>query len=287
MINTIFIFGFGYTAKNLSQLLIANNYQVFGTSRNKDLRQSAKGYGVTLCDFDFNSIKPLLEQSQAVLICIPPDEQGVDPVFRSFKDAITLNKKNINWIGYLSTTGVYGDHNGAWVTENSAFTNPGERSKRRIVAEQNWLSLYTVHKLPVHIFRLAGIYGAEQSSINRLREGKDYSIFKHGQFFSRIHVEDIARILFYSIKNPTPGETYNIADDCPAAAHEVDQYAAKLLGIENPKLIPYEKANLSPMLLEFYQSNKRISNAKIKKALSLSLLYPSYKEGLKNIMENL
>jgi len=283
MIKKAFIFGFGYTAKVFSKLLIANNYQVYGTSRNGEIREKAKDYGVTLCDFNNDNIKPLLEESQVVLICIPPHKNSEDPVFINLKKDIISNKDDIKWLGYLSTTGVYGDHNGAWVTEDSECLNPGERAKRRIIAEQSWSSLYHDYNIPVHIFRLSGIYGPGRSSLDKIIAGKDYSIFKHGQFFSRIHVEDISRILFASINKPTPGEIYNLSDDHPSASHEVDKYAAGLLGAEKPKLMPYEKADLSPMALEFYQSNRKVSNAKVKRELSLKLLYPSYKEGLNNI----
>lgn len=285
MIKKVFIFGFGYTARYFSSLLVANNYEVYGTARNQQLRQDAKEYGVILCDFDYESIKPLLDQSQAVLICIPPNQDSVDPVFDNFKSSIISNKNNIEWLGYLSTTGVYGDHVGNWVTEEAECLNPGERAQRRITAEKNWMCLYKDYNIPVHIFRLAGIYGIGRSSLDQLRAGKNYSVFKSGQFFSRIHVEDIAVILFASINKPTPGEIYNLCDDCPSSSQEVDDFAANLLGMSKLPVIPYEDANLSPMALEFYQSNRKVSNAKVKKELSIELLYPSYKEGLKNIYD--
>lgn len=285
MIKNVFIFGFGYTAKYFADLLIANNYQVYGTSRSENKRSSINDSRIQLCNFDYESVIPLLNKSQAILICISPDEDGSDLVIDNFKEILMQCKNTIKWVGYLSSTSVYGDHNGAWVTEKSECLSYDGHGEKRIIAEKKWLALYNEHSLPIHIFRLAGIYGMGRSSLDKLKEGKKYSIFKQGQYFSRIHVEDISRLLYASLQNPTPGEIYNVSDDYPSSSHEVDQYAAALLGIDKPKIISYDQANLSPMALEFYKANKRVDNNKIKKKLSLKLLYPSYKEGLKNIFD--
>ncbi len=278
----VFIFGFGYTAKALVRLLNPNDYIVYGTSRNADTRKLANQNNITLCDYTYDQIKHYLDRSHIILICIPPHEHGMDPVFSEFKQDI-LSNINLKWLGYLSTTSVYGDHNGDWVDEESKPINPTERAQRRILAEQNWLSLFNNNNLPVHIFRLAGIYGPGRNNLDRLKSGKNYSVFKPGQFFSRIHVEDIARILLASIQHPTPGEVYNVCDDYPAPSHEVDEYAASLLHIEKPMLLPFEEADLSEMAKDFYQSNKKVSNRKVKDKLSLKLLYPSFREGLTSI----
>lgn len=285
MIKNVFIFGFGYTAKYFADLLIANNYQVYGTSRSENKRSSINDSRIQLCNFDYESVIPLLNKSQAILICISPDENRSDPVIDNFKEMLIQCKNNIKWIGYLSSTGVYGDHNGAWVTEKSECLSYDGQGQKRIIAEKKWLSLYNDYNLPIHIFRLAGIYGTGRNSLDKIKEGKKHSIFKQGQYFSRIHVEDISRLLYTSLQNPTPGEIYNVSDDYPSPSHEVDEHAAALLGLDKPKIIPYDQANLSPMALEFYQANKRVDNNKIKEKLSLKLLYPSYKEGLKNIFD--
>ena len=284
MIQSVFIFGYGYTANFFATMLTSRGFKVYGTSRDSKTRQLAREQGVTLCDFDNDAIVQLLNKSQAILITIPPDEKGEDLVFARFQSVIKT-KIDLNWLGYLSTTGVYGDHNGDWVTEESDCINPGDRAQQRIHAERKWLSLFINHNIPVHIFRLAGIYGPDRNNLIRIQSKDYFSVFKQGQYFSRIHVEDIATVLLTSLLNPKAGQIYNLSDDCPANTCDVDSYTANLLGIKIPKAIPYEQADLSPMAKEFYSSNKRVSNHKIKSDLRVKLLYPSYQEGLISILK--
>jgi len=220
-----------------------------------------------------------LKDTTHLLISTPPDREG-DYAFEAHADDILRLMPNIKWVGYLSTTGVYGDRDGAWVDETSEMRPSSIRGTRRVMAEEQWLSLLKDAKLPVHIFRLAGIYGPGRSAIDSVRVGIARRIMKAGHAFSRIHVEDLVNVLMASMNNPHPGQIYNLADDEAAPSHEVIAYAARLLGRDPPPLVRFEDANLAPITLSFYSDNKRVSNAKIKKDLGVTLKYPNYRLGL-------
>lgn len=195
--------------------------------------------------------------------------------------------KNIQWIGYLSSTGVYGDHQGHWVDESSKPIGLGDQGQLRLVAENQWRFFAEAYQLPLTIFRLAGIYGPQRNVLARLMAGKNDTIIKDGQFFSRIHVEDIVLAIVAAMRNPIEGITiYNVADDEPAPSNVVDEYAASLLKRPPLKRVAYEQALLSPMAQEFYSHNKRVSNAKLKRALHIQLTYPTYKEGLIHLLHH-
>jgi nucleoside-diphosphate-sugar epimerase len=217
-----------------------------------------------------------------LLSTVPPTEKG-DPVLDALKNDINIMER-FAWIGYLSTTGVYGDRQGGLVDETSPLLPSQARSLLRVRAEEEWLSLWHKYKLPVHIFRLAGIYGPGRSAIEQIRTGKARRIIKPGQLFSRIHVEDISGALLASLAKPTPGEVYNLCDDDPATPDEVISYAADLLAVPPPPAIPFEQAELSEMARSFYADNKRVSNQKIKTVLGYRMRYPSYREGLRAIL---
>ena len=281
---TLGIFGFGYSAASFAKLLNNQAYHILATSRQPEAGIKLAS-NIELLQYNHDTAKKILDVCDAVLVTIPPDKEGNDPVLKAFESLFKKAGSNLRWLAYLSSTGVYGDHQGQWVDETSVFLNPGEAGKKRIHAEQAWLSLYQNHHLPVHLFRLAGIYGPGRSSIDKIKSGKQFSYYKKGLVFSRIHVEDIASALQLSLNHPTPGEIYNVCDDYPAATHEVDAFAAQLLGQAPPKLIPYEQGNLSPMGLEFFSASKRVSNQKIKQNLGFQLHYPSYREGLTAIFK--
>jgi nucleoside-diphosphate-sugar epimerase len=217
-----------------------------------------------------------------MLITNPPGNEG-DIVLNEYKN-ILYRAKNIEWIGCLSATSVYGDHQGAWVDENSKLKPSSERGKRRMLAENQWLDFAKNNK--ANIFRLAGIYGPKRNALESIRNFKARSIFKKGQVFSRIHVEDIAQIIKASMTNLTKSEIYNLADNYPCPGYEVNDFAARLLNVEPPELIDYNKAELSPMAHEFYADNKRASNRKITESLKIKLIYPTYKEGLTALYES-
>jgi nucleoside-diphosphate-sugar epimerase len=221
-----------------------------------------------------------------VLVSIPPDASGApaaDVVLARLASSLAA-ARNIVWLGYLSTTGVYGDRAGGWVDETSARRPGNARSARRAAAEDAWLELWRAHGVPTHVFRLAGIYGPGRSAIDQLRAGTAKRIDKPGQVFSRIHVDDIAGVLEASIAHPRPGAIYNVADDAPAPAADVVAHAAQLLGVAPPPLEPYDPQRLSPIAREFYAETRRVRNDRIKKELGVALRYPDYKAGLAAIL---
>ncbi|WP_353272471.1 SDR family oxidoreductase [Wolbachia endosymbiont (group A) of Urophora cardui] len=259
----LFCFGYGYVAKFLSKKLLNLGWKVSGTSRSKNIQN------VILFNYEKVS-QDLLKSATHVLISIPPDG---DDVMERYGDCL----QNVKWFGYLSATSVYGDYSGNWVNEESE-TKPIEiRGEKRLRSEKKWLN----SKLPVHIFRLAGIYGPGRNVLIDLQLGKAKNVKKEGHFFSRIHVEDISNILFSSMQNIKPGEVYNCADDLPTTQSEVIMYAAKLLNVSPPE--PIEVSSLPDYAQSFYLESKKVSNVKIKKDLNVSLIYPNYKVGLESL----
>ena len=217
-----------------------------------------------------------------ILVSVPPDEAG-DPVLGRHSNNIAAIP-GLVWLGYLSTTGVYGNRDGGWVDEDSALRPTGARGRRRAAAEAAWLALWRDYGAPVHVFRLAGIYGRGRSPFDALRAGTARRIDKPGHMFSRIHVDDLARVLLASMAQPRPGAIYNVCDDEPAASADVIAHAAELVGLPAPPLLPLQAAGLSPMALGFYDDNKRVSNALIKAELRVSFCFPNYREGLAAVL---
>lgn len=278
----LFVFGLGYTAVRFANALKAEGWSVAGTTRSPERCEAlaAAGFDVHL----FGPGHPLVDEVAAlagathVLFTIPPDSKG-DPVFTRYGEALAASR-SIEWAGYLSATSVYGDTGGEWVGE-AAWLKPGsDRARYRVAAEKGWLDLRRQAFFPVHVFRLPGIYGPGRSAIDDLRAGRAKRIDKPGQVFSRIHVDDIGQTLRASMDKPNPGGIYNVADDLPAPAHEVVAYAAELLGVEPPPLVPFAEADLSPMGASFYAECRRVKNERIKTRLGVSLLYPDYRAGL-------
>lgn len=255
---------------------VAQAMQVIGTTRSADKRAPD---GVQLLHPDDKEVRTQLEQAEFVLVSVPPGEGHRQMV--ALCQSASLS--HVQWLGYLSSTGVYGDHAGAWVDETSICKPFDVRTQVRLDAEHDWLAL----DAPSHIFRLSGIYGPDRNSLASVRAGTARRIIKPGHYFSRIHVDDIVSILWASMQQPAIGEIYNVADDMPSASHEPLDYAAKRLGVEPPTAIPFEQAELSPMMQSFYAANRRISNQKIKEALGIKLAYPSYKEGLSALLKEL
>jgi len=276
-------FGFGYSARAFARIL-GPDWSIIGTSRDEEPRAVSAGTSFRWLRFDRD--RPLDRAVFAgvthILISVPPDEAG-DPVFDRHRDDIAAIS-HLAWLGYLSTTGVYGNRDGGWVDENSELRSSGARGRWRAAAEAAWLDLQRERQVPVHVFRLAGIYGPGRSPFDALRAGTAKRIDKRGQVFSRIHVDDIAQVLMASIVQPRPGAVYNVCDDEPAAFADGIAHAAELLGIAAPPLVPFEAAGLSPMARSFYDDNKRVSNALIKSELGVSLRYPTYRDGLAAIL---
>jgi nucleoside-diphosphate-sugar epimerase len=270
----VLCFGFGYTARAFAARL-GSAGEVVGTSRD------GKHDGLRF-DRDHPLPAEVFTRVSHVLVSIPPDAPG-DPLLDVHADQIAALKE-LKWLGYLSTTGVYGTRDGGWVDEHSELRPTGPRGAARVAVEAAWLRLWREHGVPVHIFRLAGIYGPGRSAFDALRAGTAKRIDADAQVFSRIHVDDIAAVLLASIAKPRPGAMYNVCDDEPAAQEAVIAYAAGLLGMEPPPLVPLAEAALSSMARSFYADNKRVSNALIKQELGVSLAYPSYREGLAAIL---
>ena len=280
----LFCFGLGYSALALARLLAAEGWSVTGTSRTaeKVAQLSALGFASDVFDRDQPLSVDALRRITHILVSIPPDAAG-DPALARHGDDIA-KLPHLAWLGYLSTTGVYGDRGGGWVDETSALAPTGERGRRRVIAEQGWLELWRSRGVPVHIFRLAAIYGPGRSPFAALNAGSATRIDKPGQVFSRIHVEDLALVLRASIANPRPGAVYNVCDDEPAPPAVVVAYAAELLGIPAPPLVPFAEAGLSPMARSFYADNKRVRSDLIKSELGVALRHPDYRAGLAAIL---
>ena len=278
----LFCFGYGFCAQALGALLSPAGWTLAGTCRTQDGCRALADAGVDALPFAREA--PLADAGRAlagathILLSIPPDAAG-DPALDCHGADIAA-VRGVEWIGYLSTTGVYGDTGGAWVDESAAPAPTAERGRRRLAAERGWLAFGAAQGLAVQVFRLAGIYGPGRNALATVRRGEAKRIGKPGQVFSRIHVADIARVLAASIARPRAGAIYNVCDDEPAPAADVVAHACALLGLAPPPLVPFEEAALSPMARSFYADNRRVSNARIKDELGVALRYPDYRAGL-------
>jgi nucleoside-diphosphate-sugar epimerase len=270
MMPRLLCFGLGYTARAVVRGL-GPDWSVIGTTRRGD------GEGLRF-DRDHPLPRAMFAGVTHILVSIPPDAAG-DPVLDPHGGDIAA-LKTLRWLGYLSTTGVYGTRDGGWVDETAELKPTGPRGRRRVAAEKAWLSLGA----PAHIFRRAGIYGPGRSVFDALRAGTAKRIDKPGQVFSRIHVDDIVHALLASLAKPRPGAVYNICDDAPAAQEAVVAHAATLLGMAPLPLTPFSEAALSPMARSFWADNKRVANALVKCELGVEFAYPSYREGLAAIL---
>ncbi len=278
-------FGFGFSAQALAPRLKTKGWQVTGTSRSSESAATIQTAGYDAATFDGTApsaqVNSALQTATHVVVSIPPSEAG-DPVLAHHGSEIS-SAPNLEWIGYLSTVGVYGDHGGAWVDETTPPTPASQRSKRRLGAEQAWQGLDGNGgdgRPRVQIFRLAGIYGPGRSAINQILAGRARRVVKPGQVFNRIHVDDIAGILGAAIEHSGTHSIYNVADDEPAPPQDVIAYAAKLLGQPAPPEVAFEDAELSPMGRSFYSEVKRVRNDRIKTDLKFELRHPTYREGL-------
>lgn len=277
------VFGHGYSAGHLTPLLTAQGWRVTGTTRGDPARVAAAGARPLLWPGQEAELRAALSRADAVLVSAAPGEAG-DPVLAGFAD--DLARARPGWLGYLSTTGVYGDRAGRWVDEDSVLDGSGPRGQARIRAEADWRALAEAHGLPLHIFRLAGIYGPGRGPFQKIRSGSARRIVKPGQVFSRIHVEDIAQVLLASIMAPRPGGIYNLCDDDPAPPQDVIAHAARLLDLPVPPAIPFDEAapQMSPMARSFYADSKRVRNDRIKRELGVRLRYPDYRSGLEALL---
>jgi nucleoside-diphosphate-sugar epimerase len=278
----LFIFGPGYTAQQFVRTYRDRFARICGTFRSNPKAEALQASGIIpyfLDDERYDAgILDEVACAHALLVSIPP-AFGSDPVVRFLSDAIA-SAPRLRWVGYLSTVGVYGDANGAWVDETTPPSPVNERSRHRIAAESQWLDLGKEASFAVQVFRLAGIYGPGRNALLRVADGTARCIIKPGQVFNRIHTADIAQVLMASIERPSNNAIYNVADDKPGPPQDVITYAAQLLGLEPPAEVPFADADLSPMALSFYQDNKRVRNARIKDELGVTLRFPTYRDGL-------
>ncbi len=287
MAQRLFCFGLGFSALALARRLLPQGWQVAGTvtSAEKQAALAAQGIEAHLWTRGAPLPAGVVESASHILSSIGPDKDG-DPVMDSLGGRLGA-LSGAAWIGYLSATSVYGDYRGAWVDETAPLRPSHPRAWRRLYAEQAWEELRRLHGLPLHIFRLAGIYGPGRSYIEGALAGTLRPVVKRGQMFGRIHVEDIAQILEASMAAPHPGRIYNGSDDEPAAQHLVVEHAYQLLGQEPLPRIPYEEATatMSEMARSFWIDNRRVRNERIKQELGVTLRYPTYREGLRACLE--
>jgi nucleoside-diphosphate-sugar epimerase len=279
----LLIFGMGYTARALlDQWPTDWPCETVVTTRNAEKAQALSREGLTARVFLGDDLSGEVATATHVLITAGPSD-GRDPVLAELRDSFAA-AENLQWVGYLSTTGVYGDHAGGWVDEDTPLTPSTARGRARVAAEAEWQALHREHGLPLHVFRLAGIYGPGRGPFAKVRAGTARRIVKPGQVFSRCHVEDIAQVLIASIRRPDPGRAYNICDDDPAPPQDVIAYAAELLNLPLPPEIPFDEADLSPMARSFYAESKRVRNDRIKEELGVTLRYPDYRSGLVQLL---
>lgn len=289
MTQNLFCFGLGYSAQHLIRHLKAQDkdWTFSGTSRHQP--DQPLGHMDTHI---FDGTRPLTQTAELLqdvshmLISIPPGAEVGDPILHHMEKQLS-ELKNLKWLGYLSTTGVYGDHQGNWVDDETPPAPTSAKGRQRRDAELAWLQLWHDHGLPVHLFRLGSIYGPGRGHLNSLQAGNVRKIVKQDQYFSRIHVEDIAQVLTASIKAPNPGQSYNVVDDQPASTPEVLDYLCDLLDRPHLPPIDIKAADISPMMRMFYSENKRVRNDRISQELGVTLTFPTYKEGFSHLVKSL
>jgi len=286
MTRNLFCFGLGYSALVLARRLRDEGWRIAGTTREREKCDELARENFAMHVFDGttwpHNLQTELERADTVLISTPPGEQG-DPVLAAGSDKLRALAQNWRWLGYLSSTGIYGDRQGGWVDETTPPEPSSPRSAKRLAAEIAWAVFASQTNAPIHIFRIAGIYGPMRNPLEALRTGTARRFDKPGQIFSRIHVEDLATVLAASIAHPAPGAIYNVCDDEPASQADVIAYGAELLGLTPPPLEPFAAAEpaLSEMTKSFYQDSKRVRNDRMKHELGVPLAYPTYREGLR------
>jgi nucleoside-diphosphate-sugar epimerase len=274
-------FGHGFSARALAARLVPEGWHIVGTTRSENKLAEIAETGVEPLLWPGSDPTALIQEFPNILISAGPGPDG-DPLLAELNHAFATAAADMRWVGYLSTTGVYGDHQGDWVDEQTPLTPSTKRGQARVKAEAAWQS---IPDIPLHIFRLAGIYGPGRGPFAKVRKGTARRIIKENQVFSRIHVDDIALALELSLAAPYTGAVYNLCDDDPAPPQDVIGHAAELLGLPIPAAIPIEDAEMTPMARSFYAESKRVRNDHIKRALGWKPLYPDYRSGLAAMLE--
>jgi len=285
----IFCFGFGQVAKNFITKINSENLKINLTTTSRESSKQNNFNNINYESFQFSEnsfdqkLIKNLKSSDHILVSIAPSK-GEDIVIKNFKKI--LEKSTTKWITYLSATSVYGNHSGEWVDEKSNTKPTSTNGIDRLYAEKLWLNLADKKNLPVQIFRLSGIYSNQNNVLTRLKSGSAKLIEKKKQFFSRIHVEDIANVLFKSLQNFKSKEIYNISDDKPTSSEELISYGSKLLNIKKPKVVNLSTIE-SEMVKNFYKDSKKVNNKKMKEFFNYKLKHPTYVEGLNYIHNNI
>ncbi len=273
--NTLLSIGHGYSAQALARRLLPEGWHIIGTTRSEAGAAALRATGIEALVWPTEDLAPALARATHLLTSVAPVDG--DPVLQALGPQIAAAR--LGWVGYLSTTAVYGHHNGDWVDETTPLAPTTTRGAARVQAEADWATL----GLPLHVFRLAGIYGPGRGPFEKVRDGTARRIHKAGQVFSRIHVDDIANVLHAALLRPNPG-IYNLCDDDPASPEDILGLAAEMLGLPPPPIVPYEQAEMTPMARSFYAENKRVRNDRIKSVLGVKLDFPTYREGLAAIL---
>ena len=285
----LFCFGFGQVANYFVKKIIKENISL---ELNVTSRKSTRNLifeGLDLNSYEFNdkkidkNIYTKIQDADFILVSIPPIEDE-DIVLKNFKEI--LKKTKTKWITYLSATSVYGNHDGKWVNEKSETRPTSSSGIKRLQTENQWLKFSEENNLPIQIFRLSGIYSVQNNILKRLISGQAKIVKKNNHFFSRIHVEDIANLLFYSMKKFKNNEIYNISDDKPASQEEIAIYGSKLLKVKTPEFIELDSLE-DGMLKDFYKDSKKVNNKKVKEFFNYQFIYPTYKEGLDKIFNDI
>lgn len=280
----LFVFGLGYSVRHFLARHAGAFAHVAGTVRKEEkaraLAQSDPAIEAVLFD-DRAAVEARLRAADVLLVSIAPDDAG-DPALRLYGETVAA-APNLSRVIYLSTIGVYGDHDGAWIDESADLKPVSKRNRARVEAESAWLSLATQQRT-IFVLRLAGIYGPGRNQIDNLRDGTARRIVKDGQVFNRIHVEDISRSIAACLGADAPGGVYNVTDDEPAPPQDVVTYAAELIGVAPPAEMPFDQADFSPMALSFWGQNKRVANRRLREELGVDLAFPTYREGLRGLV---
>ena len=283
MTGTLLSLGHGYSAAALARRL--TGWTIIGTTRRAEKADRLRRQGIEALLWPGEDLRPAVSRATHILASIAPGEEG-DPVLAEYDEAIAKAGPHLKWMGYLSTTGVYGDHQGGWVDETTPLTPGTKRGRIRVLAESQWQALAKKAGLPLHIFRLAGIYGPGRGPFEKVKNGTARRIIRPNQYFSRIHVEDIGAVLAASIARPDPDAIYNVADDDPSPPEDVLAEAARLLGLPLPPKVPFDEAEMTPLARSFYAESKRVANDRIKRDLGVTLAYPDYRSGLAALLAN-
>jgi len=276
----VIIFGHGYVSKFLIKIFNHLGWTVVCTSREIGIGAPIEEENLKFINFFDPTLPAIFEDSSVIVSTIPPDEKNLDPVLQEYGNIIAAKQSSLQWVGYLSSTNVYGDHGGAWIDETTPCHPSNEKARGRLDVEMQWLSLYETVKSPVHVFRLSGIYGPGRNCLEDILMGKNFTIVKKNHYFSRIHVDDICQLVLRSINHPTPGEIYNTSDNEPAQLHLVQQFGAAILKRDKLKELVEEKAEMSENLKMFFMDNKKVNGKKIINKLGVKLIYPDYRSGL-------